>query len=85
MIKAIVFIALGALLLHTGWRHWRMRHLETVSVLEAAVLKATKEAPLPRTGADKALTYIQAIFGFIFGPILMMLGGVLLAGEMQWL
>jgi hypothetical protein len=85
MIKALIFIAMGGLLTHTGWRHWRMRKMETVSVIEAALLKTAQQLPLPRTKLDKMLTYIQAILGLIFGPIIMILGGVLLAGEMQWL
>lgn len=70
----LVYVGLGALLLWIGYRNWKLRHTEAISLLEAAVLKTTGEEPLPRTGTDKALAYFQAGMGFLLGPFFIAIG-----------
>jgi len=71
--------ALGALLTWMGWRHWRYRKQETISVLEAGILKVTGQDPLPRTRVDHILTHVQAILGLLLGPffLLISIAGIL--------
>ena len=82
MIAAFFYVALGALLTWVGWRHWRYRNQETVSVLEATILKKTGEEPLPRTRVDGILTYLQAILGFLLGPFFFLIGVVIILSEL---
>jgi hypothetical protein len=64
----VFFLGLGALLTWLGWRHWRFRGQDTITVLEAAILHATGEEPLPRTKFDRVLGLLQAAFGLLLGP-----------------
>jgi hypothetical protein len=71
---AIFCFALGAMITWMGWRHWRYRNEETISVLEAAIMKTTGVEPSPRSRLDHFLTYIQAFLGFVLGPSFMLIG-----------
>jgi len=82
MIAGIAYIAIGLLLTWVGWRHWRYRKEETVSILEATILKATGEEPLPRTGVDRFLTRLQAVFGFVLGPFFFLIGTAVIFVEL---
>jgi hypothetical protein len=73
---------MGALLTWLGWRHWRYRKEQTISVLETALLKTTGGEPLPRTRLDRFLTYLQAFLGFILGPMFFLIGVIVILGEM---
>jgi hypothetical protein len=73
-VEGLAWFAIGCVLLWIGYRSWRLRNTEAISVIEAAVLKATGEEPLPRTGTDKALAYFQAAMGFLLGPFFIAIG-----------
>ena len=55
-----------------GWRH---RHEDKISLLEAGILKASGEEPLPLTRFDRLLQNFQLIVMTIFGPPMVFLGG----------
>lgn len=82
MIAGFFFLALGSLLIFGGVRHWRYRKQETISLLEAGILKATGVEPLPRTKVDRVLTHFHAIFSFILGPFFFLCGVAAIAGEL---
>ena len=73
---------IGAALTSMALRHWRYRHEETVSVLEAAILKVGGGEPLPRTRLDRFLTYVQVVLGFILGPFFFLSGIVIIWVEL---
>ena len=85
VIAGIGYLAMGLLLLWVGWNHWRYRKEETISILRAAIVKATGEEPLPTTRIDWFLKYLQAILGFILGPIFAFLGIIVILGELEML
>jgi TRAP-type C4-dicarboxylate transport system permease small subunit len=85
MIAGLVYVAVGLLLVWVGWNHWRHRRQETVSVLEAAILKAADEDPLSPTRLDWFLKYLQAILGFTLGPIFFFLGVIVILNELDFL
>ena len=73
--EGTVVFGLGvlALGLFFGWlalRLWRYRDQGSISILEAALLKATDEEPLPRTKLDHWLHYFQMVMAFIFATLL---------------
>ncbi|HEU4819705.1 MAG TPA: hypothetical protein VFS87_00920 [Qipengyuania sp.] len=63
-------LALGLFFCWLAWRFWRYRDQETISVLEAAILKVTGAEPLPRTKVDRWLGYFQMIMASLFGVLL---------------
>ena len=63
-------LALGLFFSWLAWRFWKHRNVETISVLEATILKATGAEPLPRTRVDRYLNYFQMIMAAIFGALL---------------
>jgi hypothetical protein len=79
MIPGLVFLISGTFLTWAGWRSWRLRHEEAISLAEAAILKAADAEPLPRTKYDRVATRVHAIFGLTFGPIFALLGLALIA------
>ena len=85
MTAGIIALLIGMALSYVGWRHWRHRKQETISVLEAGILKATGAEPLPRTKVDRVLTYVQAILGVILGVFFLLCGIVVIAGELGYL
>jgi hypothetical protein len=85
VIAGIIGLLIGATLTHVGWRHWRYRKQQTISVLEAGLLKAANAEPLPRTKIDRFLTYLQAILGCILGPFFLLCGIAVIAGELGYL
>jgi TRAP-type C4-dicarboxylate transport system permease small subunit len=82
VIASICCVALGAFFIWMGWRHWRYRKEETISVLEAAILKTTGVEPLPKTRLDRALTYVHAVLGLAFGSLFLFVGIFLFVSEM---
>jgi hypothetical protein len=83
-LRVTVFsLAIGAVLTWIGWRHWRYRKEETISLLEAGILKATGIEPLPRTRTDRALTYVHAILGLLLGSFFLLIGVVGILAELD--
>ena len=82
MTAGLISLLIGVMLSWVGWRHWRYRKEETISVLEASILKATDENPLPRTRLDRFLTYAQAGLGLVLGPFFVLIGTVIILSEM---
>ena len=67
MLIGLASIGMGALLLWIGWRHWRLRYRETVSIIEAAILRAGGEEPLPLTRFDRVFGRVRAVLGLVLG------------------
>ena len=82
MTSGLMALLIGVLLTWTGWRHWRYRKEDTINVLEAGILRITGADPLPRTRFDRVSTYVQAIVGFVLGPFFLLIGVVIIVGEM---
>jgi hypothetical protein len=80
-----LFFSLGTFLVWTGWRHWRYRDQDTITVLEAGILKATGVEPLPRARADRILSRIQAVLGVVLGSFFFLIGLVGIFAELEWL
>lgn len=85
MTKGLLIFAMGVLLLWVGWNHWQYRREETINILEAAILRATGEAPLPLTKPDWFPKNLQAILGFILGPFFILAGVAVILGELELL
>ena len=83
MTTGLIALAMGLLLLSVGWNHWRYRKQETVGLLEAAVLDAMGEEPLPLTRLDWFLKHLQAFLGFVLGSFFAVLGGVIILHELE--
>ena len=82
MTAAVLCLTMGALLIWFGWRHWRYRKEETISLLEAAILKTTGVEPLPKKRVDRILTYLHAVLGFLFGAFFLLIGILVGLNEM---
>ena len=82
MINGIAYLLAGALLVWVGWRSWKYRKRETISAIEAAILRATNEEPLPPTKFDWAQKHFQAVMGFTLGPLFAVLGLVIIFDEL---
>jgi hypothetical protein len=79
----LFIVALGAFLTWMGWRHWRYRNEDTITLLEAGILKAAGEEPLPRTPTDRVLSIVQAALGFVLGPFFMLVGVAIILVELD--
>ncbi|MEE4288407.1 MAG: hypothetical protein V2J14_03475 [Erythrobacter sp.] len=75
VLKGLGLIAVGLLFIWLGIIGWRSRREERISILEAAILKAADEEPLPRQRWDRIWAYVQPVLMLVFGP-LMLLGGI---------
>ena len=82
MIAGVTYVLVGALLAWVGWRSWRYRNQEAISLIEATILKVTGEEPLPRTNLDRSLAVAQAILGFVLGPFFFLIGIIVISGEL---
>lgn len=85
MSAGLVSLVIGVVVLSVSWNHWRYRKQETVNALEAAILWSTGEEPLPLTKLDWVLKYLQAILGFILGAFFVLVGLVVILGELELL
>jgi hypothetical protein len=74
MIFALAVLGIGVLLSCLAVLGWRHRRQASISLLEAAILKATGEEPLPLTRWDRWLQRFQLAMMSLFGPALVMLG-----------
>ncbi len=81
MIAALFFLLFGGVLTWAAVMNWRHPRPEKISLLEAAILRATGEEPLPLTKFDKILQWFHIIMATIFGPLLLMVGSALLLEE----
>ncbi|NCN85519.1 MAG: hypothetical protein GW808_07180 [Sphingomonadales bacterium] len=78
ILKAIGLLGFGFLFVWFGFTGWIHRREERISLVEAALLKMSDEAPLPHNRWDRAMAYVQPILCLIFGPIMIFLGLILL-------
>ncbi len=78
ILKAIGLLGFGFLFVWLGLTGWKHRREERINLVEAALLKMSDEAPLPRNSWDRAMAYVQPILCLIFGPIMIFLGFILL-------
>lgn len=81
MTTAVIFLALGALFVGLGLLGWKRRKDERISLIEAAILKATHAEPLPLNEWDRAMGYAQPVLMLIFGPIMLILGVAMILGD----
>ena len=70
MIFGVGLLAAGLFFCWLAWRLWKYRDGGSISLLEAAILKATSEEPLPRTKFDSWLHHFQMVISAIFGILL---------------
>ena len=76
ILKGCALLACGVLFIWFGIRSWRLRREESISLIEAAILKAGgADESLPPNRWDTIMAYVQPVLFLIFGP-LMILGGV---------
>ena len=75
VLKGLGLIGFGLLFIWLGITGWRNRRDERISIIEAAILKATDAEPQPRGRWDRMWANVQPILMLIFGP-LMLLGGI---------
>ena len=83
MIAALFFLTFGAFLSWIAVVNWRHRREDKISLIEAAILKATGAEPLPLTRFDRWLQWFQIIIASIFGPLLLLLGVFGLLSELE--
>jgi len=83
ILKGLGLVAVGLLFIWLGITGWRGRRDEHISILEAAILKASDAEPLPRERWDRIWAYVQPVLMLVFGPLMLLSGiGVLsLLGE----
>lgn len=74
-VKGLGLIGFGLLFIWLGITGWRHRRDERISIIEAAILKATDAEPLPLSRWDRAWAYAQPVLALTFGP-LMLFGGI---------
>jgi hypothetical protein len=82
VIAALFFLAFGGFLTFMAILNWRHRHEEKVSILEAAILKATGAEPLPLTWVDRILQKFQIVMASVFGPLLLILGIAMMVDQL---
>ncbi len=70
MIFGLGLLAAGLFFCWLAWRLWTYRDGGSISLLEAAILKATGEEPLPRIKFDRWLHDLQMVMSAIFGVLL---------------
>ena len=71
---AVIFgsglLALGIFFCWLAIRLWKYRASGSISILEAAILKATGADPLPRTKFDSWLHYVHMTMAALLGVLL---------------
>ena len=72
--KAAGLVMFGSLFIYLGVHSWKDRRKERISLIEAAILKATDDEPLPYSAFDRALAYLKPVLLLIFGPSMILLG-----------
>ena len=82
MIAALFFLAFGGFLTFVAILNWRHRHEEKINLLEAAILKATGQEPLPLTRLDRILQTFHIIMASILGPFLLIVGIALMVEQL---
>jgi hypothetical protein len=75
MIFALALFGIGALFCWLAVLGWRYREDDSISLLEAGVLKATGAEPLPLTRFDRWLQRFQLVMMTLFGPAMVIIGG----------
>ena len=85
MIFALALLGVGALFSWLAMLGWRCRHEESISLLEAGILKATGSEPLPLTRFDRWLQRFQLVMMSVFGPLLLLIGSYGLLSEVGML
>ena len=75
MIFTLALLGVGSLFSWLAVLGWRHRQEESISLLEAGILKATGADPLPLTRFDRWLQRFQLVMMSLFGPLLILVGG----------
>ncbi len=81
VIFALGLSFLGLFFCWAAFMGWRYRNEESISLLEAGILKATGEEPLPLTRVDRWLQKFQLVMMILFGPPMVLLGGYGIVSE----
>ena len=76
---AILYLLVGSVLFWLGLRQWRLRHQESISLIELGLLKATKSEPLPLNDYDRKAQPVFAVLNLIFGTFFFLVGLLVLA------
>ncbi len=85
MIFALALMGVGTLFSWLAILGWRHRKEESISLLEAGILKVTGAEPLPVTRFDRWLQRFQIVMVAILGPLLLLVGSYGLLSEMGML
>ena len=78
-VKGVLLLLCGALFVGLGITGWRHRREERINLIEAAILKAGNAEPLPFSRWDRAMAYAHPVFMMIFGPLMILLGIIMLS------
>lgn len=78
MIEGIFLLFFGLLFVGLGINGWRHRREDRISLIEAAILKVGEAEPLPFSRWDRAMATLQPLLMMIFGPLMILLGFVML-------
>lgn len=79
-IVAFGLLAFGSFIFWRGLRAIRLSlHEDGLPAIEDAILRATGQEPLPRTGLDRFLGALNSWLAVIFGPLCLGLGVVIVA------
>lgn len=83
MIKIVIMTLIGGAMLALGVWSLRTRAYNThISTVEAAILKAGGEAPLPLSAGDRTWGRAQAWLTIAFGGTAFALGALILANDL---
>jgi hypothetical protein len=78
ILKGIGVMGVGLLFVWLGLLGWKSRREERMNLVEAAILKVGNAEPLPRDRWDRMFAYLQPILMLIFGPLMILLGLLLI-------
>ena len=73
---------MGLFFARTSYLGWRHRNEESISLLEASILKVTSAEPLPLTKFDRWLQRAQLVLITLFAPPMILIGGYGLLSEL---
>jgi len=85
VITAVSLLGVGVFFCWLAFLGWRYRNEDRIGLLEAGILKAAGEEPLPHTRFDRWLQRFQIVMMTLFGPIFLFLGVIGLLNELEML
>ncbi|MGY6637364.1 MAG: hypothetical protein ACXIUO_09515 [Erythrobacter sp.] len=74
VLQGLGLIGFGLLFIWLGITGWKSRREERISIIEAAILKATDAEPQPFGRWDSMWAHVQPVLMLIFGPLMLLSG-----------